>query len=426
MRKNPNERYRSADEMLRDLETCLQPDRSERSPRSISTNPDLDETRVMPAIRGSIAGTLNDSTIAGRADKSVPITDRADRIDRDRQAPSRQTASAAALDAEPPDDPEDRWDASGMEEKRRRRWVKPVVTVASTLIVIVLVYWGAMTVLGWFDIEEVDVPYVVNMNETDARALLEKAGLKVEDPPLYMDKEGVAKNIVYEQSKPNQRVKVGSYIKLYVSTGPKLEKTDNYVGKSYEDTVAALVALGVAKPDFQERRLQRRSAGTILNRPRSRARFRSEESRVRLHGQPRQGNVQDAEGDRHEGRRSHCPAAVQRARHQRGRYRPRTGLQTERRGLAQYPYDPDAQVTKGAAITLTVSSGLPDDALEYTFNIVISPAEAGKSSEIRIMYTDATGEDIAWGKRTIKDTQTFPVKVFSRPIRKPGQDLPGR
>ncbi|NBD26441.1 Stk1 family PASTA domain-containing Ser/Thr kinase [Paenibacillus glycinis] len=413
MRKNPNERYRSAAEMLKDLETCLHPDRL-TEPKIEFNNPDLDETRVMPAIRGSIAGTLNDSTIAGRADKSVPI---ADRSERERQAPARQTASAAAAEAEAPDEPEDRWDASGMEEKRRRRWVKPVVTVASTLIVIALVYWGAMTVLGWFDIEEVDVPYVVNMNETDARSTLEKAGLKVEDPPVYMDKEGVAKNIVYEQSKPNQRVKVGSFIKLYVSTGPKLEKADSYVGKSYEDTVAALVALGVGedriskKDDYSDE-----PPGTILDQtPEAGAEFDPKKAEFAFtvsqgketFKMPKVIGMKESEAIallRSKGLVINEADIVR-----------EPGYKPTGEVVAQYPYDPDAQVAKGAAITLTVSSGLPDDALEYTFNIVISPAQAGKSSEIRITYTDATGEDIDWGKRTIKDTQTFPVKVILAP-----------
>jgi serine/threonine-protein kinase len=82
---------------------------------------------------------------------------------------------------------------------------------------------------------------------------------------------------------------------------------------------------------------------------------------------------------------------------------------------SQYPYEPEAPVYKGAEVTLTVSSGLPKDALEYTFNIVISPAVAGQTSEIRITYSDARGEDIEWGKKKINDTTSFSVKVVLDP-----------
>ncbi|SFI30009.1 serine/threonine protein kinase [Paenibacillus sp. UNC496MF] len=414
MRKNPNERYHSATEMLADLETCLQPGRL-REPKIEFDNPDFDETRVMPAIRGSIADTLAASSAAAKADRTAPYG----AAERERTPAERTAATSAARADEPGEEEEDRWNSEGLEEKKRgRRWVKPVVTVASTLVIIALVYWGAMTVLGWFDIEEVDVPYVVNMNETDARMTLEKAGLKVEEPSIYTDKEGVAKDIVYEQSKPNQRVKVGSFIKLYVSTGPKLEAADNYVGKSYDDAVAALVALGLD----QEKQISKKETfsdeapGTVLEQtppageqydPKTAAfSFTVSQGKETLK-MPKVIGKKESEAIAQ--LRSLGLVVNDSDIVREPSYRPKGEV------TAQYPYDPDAQVTKGSAITLTVSSGLPDDALEYTFNIVISPAQAGKTSEIRIVYSDATGQNIEWGKRKIKDTETFPVKVVLDP-----------
>ncbi len=239
MRKNPNERYASANEMLGDLETCLKAERL-KEPKAIFSSdiPDFDETRVMPAIRGSIADTLAAPAGVNRMEKTAPV--------------DSDTGS-------------NRWDSRGLDEPRKRKWIKPVVTVATTLIIIALIYWGAQTVLGWFDIEEVDVPYVVNHTEADARVMLEKAGLKVEEPTVYTNKEGVAKDIVYEQSKPNQRVKVGSFIKLFVSTGPKMEAAADYTGKPYDETVASLVTLGVSETRIDKKdEFSDEAPGTIL------------------------------------------------------------------------------------------------------------------------------------------------------------------
>ena len=213
--------------MLNDLETCLKAERL-NEPKAIFSSdiPDFDETRVMPAIRGSLADTLAAPAGVNRMEKTTPV--------------DSDTGS-------------NRWDSRGLDEPRKRKWIKPVVTVATTLIIIALIYWGAQTVLGWFDIEEVDVPYVVNQTEADARVMLEKAGLKVEEPTVYTNKEGVAKDIVYEQSKPNQRVKVGSFIRLFVSTGPKMETAADYTGKPYDETVASLVALGVSETTVSTR-----------------------------------------------------------------------------------------------------------------------------------------------------------------------------
>ncbi|MBW7459196.1 Stk1 family PASTA domain-containing Ser/Thr kinase, partial [Paenibacillus sepulcri] len=71
MRKNPSERYNSADEMLRDLETCLQPERLKEPKITFVSGSDFEETRVMPAIRGSIIDTLASTGGNGRGDKAV-------------------------------------------------------------------------------------------------------------------------------------------------------------------------------------------------------------------------------------------------------------------------------------------------------------------------------------------------------------------
>lgn len=51
MRKNPEERYQSADEMLKDLETCLLPGRRNESKLEFTHLDDEDQTRVIPAIK---------------------------------------------------------------------------------------------------------------------------------------------------------------------------------------------------------------------------------------------------------------------------------------------------------------------------------------------------------------------------------------
>lgn len=399
MRKNPNERYESASAMLSDLETALQPERLDE-PKITFGHPDFDETRVMPALRGSIADKFAASAVASKTE------------------PMETVQLHAKVDDEDSDmDSTDRWSSKGLEEKRKKRWVKPVLTVFVTFLVIGLVYWGAMTVLGWFDIKEVDVPYVVNKTETEARTMLEQAGLKVEEPTIYTEKEDVPKDVVYEQSKPNQRVKVGSFIKLYVSKGPKLETISDYKGKSYEDTYNALVSLGIDENRITKNEVfSDETPGTILEQtPAAGEQFDPKTAKFSFtvsqgketFPMPKLIDMTEKEAIaliKSKGLKLNEADIVREPS-----YKPEGTV------IAQYPFDPDAPVSEGEAVTLTVSSGLPDEALEYTFNIVISPAVAGKTSEIRITYTDARGENIEWGKRKIKDTQTFPVKVILSP-----------
>ncbi len=69
----------------------------------------------------------------------------------------------------------------------------------------------------------------------------------------------------------------------------------------------------------------------------------------------------------------------------------------------------------GTEITITVSSGLPADAKEFTFNINVAPAQLGTSSDVRIVYSDATGQNIECCSQKISDWTTIPVKVILAP-----------
>ncbi|MCQ6560347.1 Stk1 family PASTA domain-containing Ser/Thr kinase [Paenibacillus mendelii] len=389
MRKNPEERYASAEEMLHDLDTCLLPERLGEPKITFNSHAgDMDETRVMPAIRGGSMETL-----------AAPAVPRPEKAEKDEKQ-------------------DDRWDSDGLSESpKRRRWVKPVITVFTTLLVIALVYWGAMTVRGWFDIDEVDVPYVVNKTETAARQELEKAGLKIEEPTVYMDKEGVPKDVVYDQSKQNQRVKVGSFIKLYVSTGPKMEKMVDYKGRSFNEVREELISLGVSDERIKpEEEFSEEKPGTVLGQtPDADTEFDPKTASFTFTVSkgpetfPMPNLIGKSEADAIKELKS-LGLKVNEANTVREPSYGEAG-----KVVSQDPYKPNDSVSKGAEVTLTVSGGLPDEAVEYTFNIVISPAQAGKTSEIRIRYSDATGENIELGKSKINDTRTFPVKVVLGP-----------
>lgn len=51
MRKNPEERYQSAKQMLQDLETCLLPERRSEAKMQFQDDDDEDRTRIIPAIK---------------------------------------------------------------------------------------------------------------------------------------------------------------------------------------------------------------------------------------------------------------------------------------------------------------------------------------------------------------------------------------
>ena len=382
MRKNPSERYASAREMLQDLETCLQPARLNEP--KLSYTGDMDETRIMPAIRGG----------------SEP-------------APALSASKGAPAAADESDT--SRWiDEPG----GKRRWVKPTITVVVTLIVIALLYWGVRTVLDILDTDEVDVPYVVGYQEDVARSMLAEKGLRVEEPVTYEERADVPAGQVIEQTKANMLVKQGSFIELWVSSGPKLETMIDFKGVNYNEAVETLVNLGMTAEQITKDEVfddeqpgkilaQSLAIGESFDPKTQRIAFTVSKGRETF-DMPNLIGMTEQE----------ARTALQKAGLKLG---PDTGIvqepsyEPEGKVLDQFPYKEGDPVAKESEVTITVSSGLPQDAVRYTFNILISPAVAGKSSSIQIKYTDARGSDIDWGKRTINNTETFPVEVVLAP-----------
>lgn len=63
MRKNPQERYQSAKEMQTDLETCLMPERRNETKIDFPDEDDIDQTRVMPAIKPEPRGVTSTGAV---------------------------------------------------------------------------------------------------------------------------------------------------------------------------------------------------------------------------------------------------------------------------------------------------------------------------------------------------------------------------
>lgn len=382
MRKNPSERYGSAHEMQLDLDSCLRPERLKEPKITFIHVNDMEETRVMPAIRGDI----------------LPVD-----ANKERDRPA-----VAAVEEQ--------------QEKetvpKSKGWKKPLAVVGFTLAFLGLLIWGFFWLLGVLDVAEVDVPYVVGKTETEARQMIEAAGLKVEDPVVHEHNKEIPKDQVISQSKANMRVKEGSLIQISVSDGPELEELGNYVGKSLQTAIDELGALGITEdqividPVFSEEEpdtivQQSPEPGEQYNPESVEFNFMVSKGRETVPMPNLIGkSLSEAKDLIKANELTLDDADIL--------YEP-SYLHQKDYVISQDPYKPKDQVSKGAKVSIRVSSGPPADAKEHQFNITISPAEAGKTSEVRIEYSDARGENIEWDKRQINNTQTFPVTVIVAP-----------
>lgn len=388
MRKNPSERYSSAHEMLLDLDTCLKPNRLNEPKASFVSDSDLDETRIMPAIRGELRPSIS-----------------------------------AGKEWQPPTSPEPQQNDLQRKEEgvkaKPKGWKRPVTIVGVTLVILALIIWGFIALLGKLDVEEVDVPDVVGMDIELARKTLEDVGLKIEAPLIKQFMSDVPAGQVYDQTKRNMRVKQGSFIKLSVSEGALMESMDNYIGSTLDSAKQKLGALGVDVENQikSEEVFSDQEPGVIVNQtPDAGTEFDPKLAEITFMVSKGRETVPmpNLIGHTVAEAKDLIKANELKLADDDILYYP---SYEQKKGLVidSDPYKHNDPVAKGKEISIRVSSGPPEDAKEHQFNVVISPAEAGKTSEVRIVYSDERGDNIEVYKRQIQDTQTLPVKVILGP-----------
>jgi beta-lactam-binding protein with PASTA domain/tRNA A-37 threonylcarbamoyl transferase component Bud32 len=385
MRKNPQERYRSAQQMQADLETCLQPQRLNEPPIVFSSDEDeeSDRTRVIPAIRPDMRNTI--------------------------EAPAIKGALA-----------EERWDSRGLEDTKRR-WVMPTILAILAAVLIGALIWAVFALQNQLRPKDVLVPIVEGQILVDARDKLEKAGLKVEEPITEKPSSDVADGVVMEQSKKDIRVKEGSTIALTVSTGPDQPPMPALTGKTLEEAMAALEALGVNPDNVNPKEVFDDSEpGTVLKQS------------------PEEGAIFDPAIQAitltvSQGREAFpMPNLINKTENQARAELEKNNLKlkdnkvisepsyTTAKGTVfkQFPAEQNEMVTEGTVVTIWVSSGYPPEAKERKWNVTVSPAQEGQQSTIKIVYSDARGDKREWGTRKISAMTTFPVTL----ILAPGKD----
>ncbi|MBH5316754.1 Stk1 family PASTA domain-containing Ser/Thr kinase [Paenibacillus sp. GSMTC-2017] len=383
-RKNPSERYSSAQEMLLDLDTCLRSDRLNESKTIFPMFNDLEETRVMPAIRGDIVASAS----AERFEPKVVVSDTSTK-----------------------------W-ADGENNKNPKKWKKPLTVVGVTLVLLALIIFGFLWLLDKLDTEEVEVPYVVGMTLADARKELESKGLEAQDPPIREFQKDIPKDQVFDQNKQNMRVKAGSAIVLYVSDGPEMVGLKNYVGQMIKAVQEELHSIGITNDRIEiKEEHNEQPLGTILEQtPASGELF--DPLTVKLSFLVSKGpetvEMPDLVGEKLSTARKLLKSLGLVLKEENILYEP-SYLHEKDTIIMQETHMPLDQVPKGSDITIRVSSGPPADAKSYVLNVRISPAVEGQSSEVKIVYSDARGENMEGITRTITSTVDIPVTVILAP-----------
>ncbi|WP_458123261.1 Stk1 family PASTA domain-containing Ser/Thr kinase [Paenibacillus sp. Z3-2] len=376
MRKNPQERYQSAKEMQTDLETCLMPERRNETKIDFPDEDDIDQTRVMPAIKPEPRGVTSTG--------AVPVMESDD-----------EAGKAKA-----------------------KNWKKPTLLISLTVLILIAMVGVVWYVKGMLVVPEVTVPNVITQTEEKAREILEEKGLVVSDEVIRLYQEDVEPGIVFDQSrKEGDVVKEGSEVQISVGAEKELVKMIDVKQETYDEALKKLTKLGIKEDQIQRKDEFSNdvASGTVISQtPGVNEEFDPEAVQIELTvskgaetvKMPELKNLTRSEAEEKIKSAGLVLAQVQ----EESSYTMAQGKVTQ-----QWPVEAGAEVSPGDKITIFISTGYPPEALQYPFNINVSPKEDGKNSKIRITYEDARGKNQEWGTRTVNSTQTLTIPLVLAP-----------
>lgn len=399
MRKNQDERYTSAEEMVVDLESCLIPERLNEPKIIFNENSTWDtkeldddwedeQTRVLPAISDVRSDT-------GRLEQRG-----------DSRANNRGQVNDEDDNAEAP------------RKGRKYFWIKPTVWLMILSIVALSMWYAVDWVKENIVVADVHVPDVVGWPVDQAEAHLTAAQLQPKRH--YEHNDEVDKDHVIKQYPEKIDVKVNSEVDVYVSLGIEMKTMPKLEGETME------TALELLRQEYQIKSNQIEpeevfhdeiAPGVILSQePAMGTDFDPKNVNVLLKVSKGKNLVKmpDLLGL--------TLAEAKKALDELGLVLlDRTATQEpdyqidEGKIMKQYHYVAGDEVPVGTEIGVVLSSGLPKDAGPMTVTVPIRPKEPGKESTIQIIVTDAKYTSHTFKTLKISEAQVVDVDIIVSP-----------
>jgi eukaryotic-like serine/threonine-protein kinase len=214
--KNPLRRYDNAQELLRDMNTALDPDRMYEQKWNEDSDED-EKTKYMPPV--------------------VP-------------PPDIKEKNNVPEEGKNPEKP----------KKKRKWWL---------IILIALLLTGGATIAAFtilpsvFHVDEVDVPDVIGEEYIDAFDQLKAQGLDVKRQEVF-DSEIEEGHVVRQDPSPGTKVKQNAVITLYVSKGPEKENMPDVEGLNIDSAKEILNGKGFTDIDINYEESDTEPEGTVL------------------------------------------------------------------------------------------------------------------------------------------------------------------
>ncbi|WP_172194864.1 Stk1 family PASTA domain-containing Ser/Thr kinase [Saccharibacillus qingshengii] len=372
MRKNPSERYKSAADMQSDLDTCLLPSRRDEQKVLFDEMDDADRTLVVPAIRSSYVSPAAD-------------LQRGDASGKSKTGPSG-----------------------------KKNWKKPAIIIGATLLVLTIAFISVMLWSKQFVVPETTVPNVIGMTENDARTTLAARKLEVEGVKYEYDPATEAGRVFRQSKLEGLSVKEGASLILTVGSKKPLTEMPVLTELGYDEASRDLTALGVTEDRIKrEEQFSEAAVDTVIDQtPQAGKDFDPDQDSITLIvskgvenkkvpeivGKTRQEALDAINGQ------ALAPSSAE-----------EPSFTVEAGKVISQDPQADTELKPGETVKFVVSSGKPPEALDFTVQVPVEPSQEGVATKVRILYSDARGERIEWGRDTISSLRIFPVSLVLAP-----------
>ncbi|MBD8003974.1 Stk1 family PASTA domain-containing Ser/Thr kinase [Bacillus norwichensis] len=350
--KDPFLRYNSIEEMEKDLETALDPERLQEPKFVIPV--DDEATKAIPVITDEHVESLDDDTMI-------------------HQIENKDIAKP---------------DKEGNDElkKKRKKWpwivgIVAILAIAATLLIVLMPSLMSAKV--------VKVPDVSGEMYEDAVLSLVQEGFVIGDTIEISDENVAEGEVIKTSPKAGREVKKGSLINIYLSTGKETFELSDYVGRDYKETVEQL-----EKEDFdhidKEEEYDSAAPGTIIGQdPAPGTKVVPSETTIifKVSLGEELVTVKDLSGNNQKGLENYEESSGLKIDFSDEEY---SDDVPEGLVIRQDPA-PGTEVMKGSTVKVTMSKGqeeIPPGKVNKEVTIPYEPEEEGKPQEVRIFIED--------------------------------------
>lgn len=382
MAKDPLQRYASAKELIKDLDTCLLPERlNEEKVNIFDEDYDEQSTKVVSVIRDDMYDT---------------------KVVTSKEQQNMKTREEAYVKEDNDEEDDDERSSSSI------RWLKPLISVVIIVLFTLGAYLGVKAIYeSLFTIDEIILSDVRHKELDEAVKILEGQGLQVVDIREVNDDEVPEGYVISQSPEAETAVRENSLVRLTVSKGkPKIEMYDltNMEQKKAEqllDSFAEVKIVEEASDEVSE-------DFVIRHEPSPEEMVVPSETTVTLYVSTGPDTIQmpDLIGKT----REEAEAIIQQSGLELGDVRSGHSDEYES-GLVyqQFPADPEQEVAVGTEITIWISEGPSVREKVETFFIAL---KEGETARITIIISDVDGEH-EFVNEVIDKSEIFevPVKV---------------